>query len=127
MKAKLVFATLMIGFATFLSAQRGPYYGDRGYYEDRDHTSYYYNARGGGQYNGYDYYYRVMTRPDRRRLDRLIKCLRDEERRAFRDGYLSRRERRRLADVQEDIDRLISRYQRNRYNDRRIIYQRGCR
>lgn len=64
-----------------------------------------------------------MTRRDRRCLQDLREKLYERERRAWTDGRLSRRERNRIIDVQRDIDRLFSKYDRDFIIDRNRRYR----
>jgi len=115
MKAKLFFTALMIiGFWNLSLAQRGH---RNGHYND-NHTSYRYSNYGNSyHYNTYDRYANRMNKHDRKRLRKLTRRLQERERCAWEDGYVSRRERRRIREVQNDIDDLLSYYRRNdRYN-----------
>lgn len=124
MKCKvLLTALLLIFLASGMKAQRGPYY------SDRYHVSYNYNdnVRHHNRYDSHDRYYRYidrMDRYDRKQLRNLVRILEDRKRCAWEDGHLSRREIRRIQDVEYDLDRLISQYKRprKRNNDRY-----GCR
>jgi len=70
-------------------------------------------------YDRYDRYYDRMSRSDRRCLRDLINKLEERKRCAWRDGYISDREDRRIRDVEDDIDRLLYKYRRNDRYDRR--------
>ncbi len=115
----------LVGALMLVQAQpdrpRGDRYGDYDdrYYDRGSHHSYSYNTRGRGV--DYSYYASIMNRADRKRLKRLTRLLRERERCAFEDGYLSRRERRRLNELRADIDNLIYRYRRA---DRYAYYNR---
>jgi len=124
MKTKLIFSVLlMIGLSTITAAQ----YGNR--HSDRHHTSYRYNDSDRGHYSvygNYDYYASFMNRQDRKRLRRLVRELEEEKRCAWQNGHVSRRERRRINNVKDDIDRLVSRYRRNGRNTT-YRFRSGCR
>ena len=79
----------------------------------RNNDSYYRNGNRGY----YDRYLSRMTRRDRKCLRDLTDKLEHTKRKAWSDGYLSRRDKNRIGDVQNDIDRLISKYHRR--SDRR--------
>ncbi len=106
MKWQLIFSALMIiGFSSASLAQCG-------YYSSNNHQSYRYNSydRYYTDYKAYDRYTAYMNRTERRQLSRLVKNLREEERYAYRDGYLSRNERRRINAIKADINYLINPY-----------------
>jgi len=111
MKTKLLLAAMVLFglmMTTTTQAQR----------DGRYHTSYSYgdgyygnNYRNG--YSNYDRYYNRMSRSDRKCLKRLLRKLEDRKYDGWRDGYLNRREVKRIRDVERDIDKLMSRYRRN--------------
>ena len=137
MKRKLFLATFMSIFICSLAiSQRGNRNSNCG----TTYTTYSYNENYYDDYRDrpnfrreYDRYYSKMNRADRRRVNELLDRLHRTERRAWEDGYLSRRDRNRIVDVEQDIDRIFLRYRRdrnNRYyrsgrNNNR--YQTGCR
>lgn len=101
-----------------MNAQTGYVYGNNNYYR------YNYNQAG---YNNWDraannYGARYLPVDVRRRLNRLERRLAERKRCALEDGYISRREARRINDVQRDIDELLFSYRRNSYpyGNRRI-------
>lgn len=125
MKSKVLFtALLLIFFASAMKAQRAPIY------SDRYHTSYHYNNNHryvDRSYDRYDRYYRYfdrMDRYDRKQLNKLIRRLDERKLFAWEDGHLSRREIRRIQDVEYDIERLISQYKQPRRGYRN---RNGCR
>jgi len=123
MKKKLFFSTLMvIGFCTISLAQRGPHHGNR------YHTSYSYNSDRGyyNAYGSYDLYASRMDRYDRKRLRKLVSKLRERERCAWEDGFVTRRERRRINEVRADIEYLIRPFRDTR-RYRSYGYRSGCR
>jgi len=100
------------------------------------------NDRGRDQYRNDRYEYRSsyrrdhnaysgMNQTDRKDLRRLEKKFRKRENRAWEDGYLSEHERRRIREVQRDIDRIYDNYyarldRRNRRSNNRNRWS-GCR
>lgn len=69
--------------------------------------------------------YARMNQSDRRSLRRLEKKIRERERCAWEDGFVTEREARRINSVLRDIDKLNDRYysrQGRRYNDNRGRY-----
>jgi len=109
-------------FTSLLSAQRG--YNDR----NNSYTSYYYasNTAYGDEYRGdsyrnYDRYRSSMDRYERKKLKNLVNDLRREERRAWKDGHLSRRDRKRIGEAEYRIDRFLSQF------DTRNRRSRSCR
>lgn len=90
--------------------------------------TYTYNNAGYGNYDDYRDYryngdYNRMSRADRRCLADLYEKLERRERRAWRDGYLSDYDVRRIRSVERDIERIYDKYRRfdrrNRYNNDR--------
>ena len=95
------------------------------------HSDQYSNNDYGHHANGYSYNsnrqhrHRQLSRKDRHKLNRLQKELAIVKRNALYDGYLSRRERRRIQDIKYDIDRILGNHN---YRNRNIRYNRnGCR
>lgn len=76
----------------------------------------YYGDRYGSQSNraAYDYgrYLNRMSRSDRRCVLDLLDKLERRERKAWRDGYITDREARRIRDVERSIDRVVDKYRR---------------
>ena len=99
-----------------INAQRAPRFDDR-YHRTSQHNRYLDNV------DLYDSYYSRMCRNDRKRFKRLLRRLDEEERYALADGYISRRERRRINLIQYDIDDLLYDYRRQRR--RRIPHRRS--
>lgn len=99
-------------------------FAQRGYYSGNNHQSYRYNSydRYYTDYNAYDRYNSYLSRKERRQLSRLVQDLREEERYAYRDGYLTRNERRRVNAIKADINYLI-----NPYVNRRRVASSGYR
>jgi len=126
MKTKILFSTLVLIFGTLTAfSQRGPYY------SDRYNTTYRYNqghnARLVNANPNYNRYLNRMDRYERKLLRKLLRTLEQRERWAWEDGRISRREARRIQEVQYDIEDLIAPY-RNRRNGRNTIgTYRGCR
>ncbi len=94
---------------------------DNRYDDYRDDGRYRYNydsRRRNSQRNNETFYrrdnaiYSIMTYNDRKRLRKLERRFRDRVDCALEDGYLSRRDRRRIADVRRDIADLLYKYQR---------------
>lgn len=81
----------------------------------------------------YDRYHSRMNRADRRRVNELLDRLDKTKRKAWNDGHLSRRDRNRIIDVEQDIERIFLRYRRNGNNryysnsGNNIRYQSVCR
>ena len=138
MKRKLFLATFMSIFICSIAiSQRG----NRNTTYGTTYTTY---SSNGNHYNDgnryrpnfrrdYDRYYSRMSRRDRRAVNELLDRLEYRKRRAWEDGYLSRRDRNRIIDIEQDIDRIFHKYRRNgnnRYYSNRgnsYRYQSGCR
>lgn len=103
-------------------AQRGPNDSDRHYssYEYDDHYGYDYRS----DTREYDWYYGRMSRPDRRRLTKLINRVEERKRCAWEDGHLSRKDRRRIDEARADLDDHLYRFERSRrYQNRNRVYR----
>ena len=132
MKKVFTLSILMI-LAFNLNAQRGGSYSYN--YSNYGYGSYYYNSGYGDGYENYDRRDRRYNRNyrnknrrygisfydlryvDQKRLKKLNRKLEKAERKAWRDNYLSRRERKCLRDIENDIDRIWLRYVRNNGNN----------
>lgn len=109
MTNKLILMLLLVGSSAMISAQR--YNVNTSYSNSNGYTNNY----------GSDYYnslYNRLSRADRRSVDKLYSTLEQRQRRAYRDGYLSDYESRRIADIERQIDSIYYRYNRGNRNSR---------
>lgn len=75
--------------------------------------------------NYLDYYYSVMNRRDRKYLSDLEDKLIRRRRKALSNDYVSAKERREIRQVEQEIDRLTSRYPSQRRNNKYRSYNSG--
>lgn len=71
---------------------------------------------------------RHLSRKDSRRLARLEKDLFRTRQKALRDGFISRREIRKIREIQKDISVILAHsYGRNNRHNRKFRYHNTCR
>ena len=121
--------TIVVLVMTAGSSQR------HGYSYHDDYYASHYGDRHYEEEDRYHRYYDRMSRSDRRCYRDLVDKLERRRRRGWEDGHLSDRDRRRIREVQYDLDDLIAKYRRYRprYRERRPYTERvvrsllGCR
>ena len=106
------------GYRTVQNSYRS---GNYGYYDGRNNN--FNNNR--FRYANYSRWYDLLTRRDLKRLRKLERRLNDRIECAWEDGYVSRRESRRINDVELDIDNLLSRYEFYRRRNGRRNFRSG--
>ena len=98
------------------------YFGQSNYHSDNYNNDHYnYDKRSGKRHY-------TLSRKDKRKLARLQRELKKSRKYAFRDGFLSRRERRRIQSIKEEIGYLLNRNSHVHYTDNSYRRNRnGCR
>jgi len=133
------FATVLLSMVVFASISNAQwsytYSGNDSYYDDYDYNNYdedndrynknSYDKRRGDSYKSNRRIYKRMTPRDQKRYRKLLRSLQDRQERAWDDGYLSQREKRRIREIRRDINNLMARYQRN--NNSRGYRSNSCR
>lgn len=122
---KILFTLMCLGIGMSLNAQSASNYYhnyDRHYddrYDDRRDSRDYDRYR--SDYRSYNSAYRGRYLPIevRNELRNLERKLAHRKKCAWEDGRISRREARRIRDVERDIAQLLYRYSSNRYTTRR--------
>ena len=116
---KIIFTLVVLFVGTAIHAQNYRDYdvrnGNRYNYRDKDRPLRNYNAN---SYRG-NYGYRYLPVRVRNQLNRLERRLAERRRCALEDGWISRREARRIRNVEREIDELLFAYRANNYRSGR--------